>query len=58
MQPAAALLNSPFLYMMAWFMGVGAAAYTIGNGLRAAWPIWAVTAGLALVGYLQDENEK
>ena len=41
-------------YIMAWFFGAGALAYTIGNGLTEAWTMWTFTVGLILVGFLRD----
>ena len=46
--------GSHLAYIMAWFVGAGALAYTVGNGLKEAWLIWAFTAGLILVGLLRD----
>jgi hypothetical protein len=46
--------GSHLAYIMAWFVGAGALAYTVGNGLKEAWLIWAFTAGLILVGFLRD----
>jgi hypothetical protein len=47
--------GSRLAYMMAWFFGAGNLAYMIGNGLeKEVWYIWALIAGLLLVGRLRD----
>ena len=47
--------GSHLAYMMAWFIGAGNLAYMIGNGLEEeVWYIWALIAGLLLVGFLRD----
>jgi nucleoside recognition membrane protein YjiH len=47
--------SSHFAYMMAWFLGAGNLAYMIGNGVsEEVLYIWAMIAGLAIVGVLRD----
>jgi hypothetical protein len=47
--------GSYLAYMMAWFIGAGNLAYMIGNGIEEeVWYVWALTAGLLLVGFLRD----
>jgi hypothetical protein len=51
--------GSHFAYMMAAFIGAGNLFYMIGNGLaQEVWYVWAMTAGLLLVGYLRDPKKQ
>jgi hypothetical protein len=51
--------NFYLAYMMAAFIGSGNLLYMIGNGLeKEVWYVWALTAGLLLVGFLREPKKQ